>query len=132
MLALSYSKSCSLDERTFFTVFTACRFFKWHQRSLIMESRSQGSGVPKQYSPIHCPTVEGLPGDFARKVIQINSQSNFNLDVEFCRPFLPHSQILYLYHFNLRSLYFKKSLPSLTNSMHLHTSETSLVWTSFQ
>ena len=65
---------------------------------------------------------KSIPGDFATKVKQINSQSDFNQNVKFCRPNLPHNQILCLHHFNLRSLYFQ-SLQSLTNFMQFHASE---------
>ena len=56
-----------------------------------------------------------LPADLIMKEQQINSQSVFDFDVEFCRPFLPHNQIICLHHFNSRSLYFQylQSLPSL-------------------
>ena len=43
---------------------------------------------------------------------------SFNLAEEFCRPVLPHNQILCLHHFNLRSLYFQ-SLQSLPNRIQL-------------
>ena len=46
-----------------------------------------------------------------------------NFDVEFCRPILPHNQILCLHLFNLRFLDFQ-SLQPLPNWIQLHTSET--------
>ena len=55
----------------------------------------------------------------------------FNFDVEFCRPILPHSQILSLHHFNLRYLHFQY-LQSLSNWIQLPSSETSPVFTLFQ
>ena len=47
------------------------------------------------------------PSDFVTKMKQIN------LDDEFCRPVLPHNQILCLHHFYLKSLYFQ-SLQSIS------------------
>ena len=55
----------------------------------------------------------------------------FNLDDEFCRPVLPHNQILCLHHFNMRFLYFQ-FLQSLPNWSELHTSGTSAIRTPFQ
>ena len=54
-----------------------------------------------------------------------------NLDDEFCRPVLPHNQILCLHHFNLRSL-CSRCLQSLSNWIQLHTSGTSAICTPFQ
>ena len=46
-------------------------------------------------------------GDFATKVKQLNSQSDLIwMHVEFCRPVLPHNQLLCLDNFNLSSLQF--------------------------
>ena len=61
-------------------------------------------------------------GDFAVKV-KNQQPIRLNLYVKFCWPVLPHSQILCLHHFNLRSSYFQ-SLQSLTNLIQLHASET--------
>ena len=58
------------------------------------------------------------PGDFLTNVKQISSHFN----VAFCRPALPHNQILCLHDFNLRSLYFQ-SLQPLLNWIQLHTPE---------
>ena len=63
-----------------------------------------------------------IPGDFITKVKKVNSQSDLNL---------PHSQILCLHHFNLRSFYFK-FLQFLPNWIQLHTSGTSAICTPFQ
>ena len=57
--------------------------------------------------------------------------NQINLDDEFCRPVLPHNQILCLHHFNLRSLYIQ-FLQSLPNWIQLHTSGTSAICTPFQ
>ena len=49
-----------------------------------------------------------LPDKLQVQVISNQQSIRFNLDVKFCRPFLPHNQILCecLHHFNLRSLDF--------------------------
>ena len=70
------------------------------------------------------------PGDF---VLKLNNKQplRFNLNDEFCRPVLPHNQILCLHDFNLRSLYFQV-LQSLPNWIQLQVSGTSAIRTPFQ
>ena len=57
-------------------------------------------------------------------VKQIHRQSDLTIDVEFCWPILPHSHILSVHHFKLRSLHFQ-SLQSLPNWIKLPTSKIS-------
>ena len=75
--------------------------------------------------------VKKNPGDFVTQVKQINSQSDLTWMRSFAGPVLPHSQILFLHHFNLRSLYLR-FLQSLPNWIQLRTLGTSAICTPFQ
>ena len=74
-------------------------------------------------------TINPFRSDFVMNVNQLNIQSDLTSMSSWL--ILPHSQILSLHHFNLRSLHFQ-SLQFVPNWIQLPESETSPVCTSFQ
>ena len=71
------------------------------------------------------------PSDFATKVKEIKSQA----DLIWMSSFAGLSYLTIrssVYIILMLDPYILNLLQSLTNSVHLHTSQTSLLWTSFQ